>query len=796
MEPTTKSLIDSFDFKLFGSGTDFPFKGYISSIDPTTAAPAILIGGSQNVFKTLSGSIANRDGLKRLGPANATLDGVASSYEWYTSLGNVDPIRVLQGGDMEVMFGASNIWYPLFDVGTNTRVVFDTWWDDNAKKDRLIFVNGTPNLYSWSGGIGTVASVTTSTVVLSGTQTALQQGFDDSGSFIANGVEYAYTAAGVSEGNAISHTDTTVDANISTTAWHAQKFATSATSTQIIRATARIKIAGSSTPDAVFGGAIYTDNAGVPGTLLSSAEDTIEGAFSPGDFTLSFNFNLASTPLTNYHLVLYCIDPGGTTYTLYRGNTGSTGTSVSANAGASWSAENGYLYATVIENNANLNTLIGVTPDPSALVAGDVIVQKVTSSLNVPDNDFNCDFIKTIGNQLHVGSYNSRLVYISSDSDYLDYVVPVPRAPGDPDLLTLDSSARGITVQKGATDQSGNAVISGGLGDWYTVVRSNVTVGTTLTEQVNVIRSASADLATALAHEFIELVGDSILFLDQNNQLRQFGTIRNIVTPVYPLLSLDVYTEFKGRDFTGGHMRAVADEGDISVYITCPVQGIDYFYQIRQQLDTLGNLTAERLWQPPQVRNISRIAVINGITYGHSNSNPQIYQLWGTQQYYDDSPSDEEIPYTSSAIFSYLHSARTRQTQFDRLYFDGYMTPGSEVYCKIYWEYQGANGITSVTINKPDIPGRKLATFYTGTTSPSIGDSSLGTIPVGDGILPTDSDNPPKFRAMRRTEPGNVFDYALEVRSDAVDSQWSLLGIGTNQQQVDTEPTGIMGLRN
>lgn len=638
-----RSLIDNWNFLLFGHGTKYPFKGYISSIDPTTAGVGVLIGGSQNTHKTLLGTIKVRDGLKRRGTANSTIAGVTSSFEWYTSLGAVLPVRVTEENKLQVESdiadGSTLVWYDLMTSLDSTRFVFDTWWDDTNKKDILIFVKFDNNTYAWNGGIAKfVSGIANTSITLD--RDAVDAGFAPTGNVIINGVTYPYT--------------------------------------------------------------------GISGV-----------------------------------------------------------------------------------------TLTGVTGDPSGVTVGSIALSGVITNSNSPtgaSDNFTNDFIKVVNNQLHVGSYNSRLIYVSAFDDYNNFSVPPSRALGDPDLLTLNSQTRGITVQKGSTDSSGNAVISGGLGDWYTIVRTQATVGTDLLEQVDVIQTQTADLSTALAHEFIETIGENIIFLDQNNQMREFGIVRNIINPVFPLLSLDVYTEFKNRDFTGGHIRVVADENDTTIYITCPNAGIDYMYQIRQKIDDVGNLTAERLWNPPQVRGISRIAVIDGVTYGHSNANPQIYQLWNTNQFSDDSPSDTPVPYECHAIFAYISLENpTQQLIFDKVYFEGYMTQGTNLYNNIYQEYQGSKNILTQTVNHSTKPGQRLAKFYSsGNDAPSLGDISLGLIPLGEGISGnTDTNNPPKFRAIRDAQPADIFEFALDLFSFDLDSNWQILRLGPNIMATTRRPVAI-----
>lgn len=641
-----QSLPDNFNFYLFGAGTKAPFRGYISSIDPTIVGAGVLIGGSQNVYKTLSEAIFVRPGLKRRGTPDATLAGVTSSFDWYTSLATVRPLRVVLDTasgkaklqvESDLADGSTLVWYDLLTNLDQSRFVFDTWWDASQAKDIVLFVYGTPDMGSWSGAMGKISSTTSNTVVL--TTPVASAGFaNTAGSLLINGNTYTFTGL------------------------------------------------------------------------------------------------------------------SGSTFT-------------------------------------------GVTPDPTGEAAGSVVIEVPVINSNTPASGFNADFLKVIGNQVNVGSYTSQFIYVSDQSDYTDYSVPTPRVPGSPDLLTLGSLARGITVQKGSTDRSGNAVIAGGLGDWYTILRSNITVGTDLTEQVDVIQTQTADLSTALAHEFIDLIGDTIIFLDQNNQLRTFGLVRNIVSPVLPLLSLDVFTELKSRDFTGGALRVVEDEGDTTVYITCPVSGIDYMYQVRERLTDVGNVQTERLWQPPQVRGISRIAVLDGMTFGYSSTNPQIYQLWQTDQYFDDGPFvDEQLPYSSHMVLAYLSLGKTIQMNFDKLYFEGYMTLGTILYASTYLEYQGSKNILTTTINKATNPGMKKAAFFGSADCPVPGESTIGNIEVGDGILPPDTGSAPlsKFRAMRRIQSTDVFEAAIDIWSEDADAQWGILLAGINMQGATRQPTFIM----
>jgi hypothetical protein len=625
-------LSSNFEFRLEDS-----FPGYDSAADQTNLASVWLVKGSQNVYRKISGTIAARPGLLRRGSADNTIAGVKSSTEWETSLGATRVIRVANNKlqvESDVVTTGTYVWYDLVltstlvnPAATLTRFIFDAWWDNTEKKDRLLMVRGDSNILHWSGGLCTVASGTANTITkLDSTKTWAQEGFATNTAgekkIVINGTEYTYT--------------------------------------------------------------------------------------------------------------------GGET----------------------------------------TQTLTGVSPTAAGLSSGQVAVQSVIIESSEPAAGFNADFLKTIGNQVFVGSYTSRLIYISADDSFTNYTVPTPRTPGDPELLTLDNTAKGISVRKG------NAHIGAGRADWYSVQFNDLTVGSTLTQQTAVSKQEVADLSAPYAHEFIDTVGDDIVYLAQDQQLRILGDFRNLFQPRYPLLSQQLQTELALEDFTGGHLRCIGD----TTYITAPNSGKDYMYQVRDIIDESGNITAQRIWHPPQVRNIARFASIDGVTYGHSNANPQIYQVWDTEQWHDDSPSNEALPYTCVARFAYqqlisfVHhrkfNRRQGLQQFDKVYSEGYISTGTDLTLNIYGDYQGSTSSQSVTVSSAGSP----ATFFSGISAPSLGDSSLGVNELGDdyGEETTSQDQLPKFRVINDVNPTDVFEYQLEYISDSVDSRWELLACGTN----------------
>ncbi len=426
------------------------------------------------------------------------------------------------------------------------------------------------------------------------------------------------------------------------------------------------------------------------------------------------------------------------------------------------------------------STLTG-TSDASAAVANQPVLQVPVSNSNQPASGFLTGFIKVINNQVYAGSYTSRIVYISKNTTYLDYTQGTPRIPGDGDTLTLDNNATAITVRQGSP------WISAGTSDWYEVTFSQITVGSTLSEQVKVDKKPTSTLSAALGHEFVDTVGDTIIALCQDHQVRVISTFANQFEAKYPSLSLAVKNELVDEDFTGGHLRAI---GDI-IYLSAPLSGRDWMHETRESINPLGQIATERFWHPPQVRNIARFAVIASIVYGHSNSFPQLYQVWDTMQWHDDSPlsTTAGVLYNCVMRMAYENGGRRQgKNNFNKTYFEGYITQGTPLMGNVYFDYQGSTAISNLDLNSAG----KIPIFL-GNNAPSLGDGSLGDNPLGDGLTIESNDQEllAKFRVIKDVSPTDNYEFALEVYTEAPDTRWEILALGTNIQISDKQAVEI-----
>jgi len=599
------SKAKNFDFR----NMQTQWGGYVSSFDKTNLVPNLMVKGSQNVYKKLSGTIAVRPGQKRRGVANSALSKVSSEFVWNTSWASTYNMVVSDG---KLWVVTDNIWYPLLTT-TQTRFVFDKWWNDTLKKDQVVFVNGTDDIFMWSGGFALLASATVNTIVLDRTIT--------------------------------------------------ESFLTAASGTVVVN---------------------------------------------------------------------------GTTYT-YTGSAGST--------------------------------LTGVSPDPSAQAVNSGVMQSVVTTSNKPNAGFLSDFLKIINNQVYVGSYTSRLIYISDDTDYTDYTVPVSRGAGDPEVVTLDGVGKGIAVRQG------QAYIGFGTGSWAAISFTDIAVGTNLINTINVDVKPVAIGQAPYAHEFIDTVGDNIIYLAQDQQVRFLGGANTAFTTVYPSLSQEIATELSAEDFVGGSLRCIGE----FTYICAPNTGKVYLYQVRNRIDPSGAVVAERLWHSPFIWNLTAVDDLDGETVGYSNANPQIYDLWNTGQYYDDSPSDEELPYECVCALSYRGTERRQGLwSFDKIFTEGYINSGTPLLLTINYNYDGSESQLSQYVNSIQFPATLLS-----IDASSLGDESIGDESLGSGGEEVSESFLPKFKVINQFSLVNCFEFQEVYSSNDANANWEILAVGSNETVED-----------
>lgn len=193
-----------------GSGNDFTIisnykLGYRNREDITNLPPGVLVVGSQNVLTTTEERVTLRKGYTLDGAGTSVIAAILASYDWDMHIGEERHLRAGfnttgSNGRLQYRYVDSNddvTWRDLMTGLTSIDFNFTTFWDfTTEKKDFLLFVDGSSNIYEWSGGIATYASSTVNTVTIEGTETIAEKNFYNLapfGTFVISAVEYGYT---------------------------------------------------------------------------------------------------------------------------------------------------------------------------------------------------------------------------------------------------------------------------------------------------------------------------------------------------------------------------------------------------------------------------------------------------------------------------------------------------------------------------------------------------------------------------------------------------------------------------
>lgn len=755
---------DNFQFRLVGT-PDVPFEGYLSAEDPTKASPRMLVRGSQNTVLFNNGNIGNRPGIKRYDPADNTPDPVVASFDWNDVNGNTLLTRVLESGVFQFYRTENETWYTVYDFGDSTDLSFAKWWSQSDQKESLIVANGTSDLYAWGGGftdsVGPVVTNNTINVVPSSFVNSISYGAVLP---VPSGIETAtsFPTTGA-EGQAVIVLETNPTEN----------------------SVLEVSI------DSVVGAYTTTSYINFRNPLIAPVDPAI------GQVLIG-----ATVADTTANLLAFLQNPGANTATqvgftdpdvidAYGIFTYGLIPSLESADTSTWQEQgfvsNSSITVSGVEYTYGLIagrflTDISGTPATGQFAYNGLVVTDMTPQVG----DFLIDFLLCLRNQIIGCSYTNRVVYISSNQDstnssgYNDWVQVGDVVLGDPDFAVLDE------FPKGGITRGESAYIGAGVSSWYELTPNTTSPELSGAVYTKVTKFSGAGLTAPLGFNFVSTLGEDIIFIDQKNQLRTLGFYRNIDTQKSPSLSLAVRQELEQEDFTGGTLEAI----DEFVYIVAPISGKTYIYEIRDDVDEVGNITSKRHWQPFQTWNISRLSIVEGVVHGYSAETPQLYQLWDTGQWVDDtSVVDVFAPYVSRARFAYSQiGERDEYGSFDKLYYEGYILNGSDLTANLYYDYQGSTKITQAQIStvttSPTLYGRDDVNL--------IGGSVIGAELIGGGL--TDENYPtamPKFRVIINTKIDACFEYQPEVVSENAGSRWEIAALGSNATKENKSPTSL-----
>lgn len=300
----------------------FKPQGYREREEPSFSPGPTLQRPSQNVFVSQKGYVARRKGFSPIGTIDTTpTAGIKSAFHWVTNTNKaldvrsfLDTLQVFYNGD----------WLTIATgFGQNVKFAFDMWWNRTEVKDEMIFVNGTDEIFSWTGGLSEVFSVTTNTITKKYSAAATVPNpftFNAAGNTLTQ-VSGDFTTLGFAVGDSVnvnstlnsgrytikivtplvitfSSTDVIVN-EVSTTAligvtgretWAAERFTTTGVKNIIINGTTYTYTGGENTntltgvtPDPLVGGVVLDD------IVIQEVQSTTA---SGGDYTAGYPLDI------------------------------------------------------------------------------------------------------------------------------------------------------------------------------------------------------------------------------------------------------------------------------------------------------------------------------------------------------------------------------------------------------------------------------------------------------------------------------------------------------------------------
>lgn len=395
---------------------------------------------------------------------------------------------------------------------------------------------------------------------------------------------------------------------------------------------------------------------------------------------------------------------------------------------------------------AGSRTLTGVTPDPSAVAAGSIVHQKVTTHTDIPASGVKNDYIGMNKNQIYLGSKTTRTVFVSKNNDYLNYTFSAPRVPGEGALLTLDAPCRGFVPQEEAM------YISAGTDMWFQTVFT--LSSDNLKESLTIQKLKSGPGQGAKTQELISKIKNSVIYVSNEPTLDTLGRVENINTPQSKPLSDPIKPEFKDYDFTDANMVFYESQ----TFLSLPAEGIVLIYDHENQY-----------WQAPQTMSVI-LSVIEGKLYGHSTVTDETYRLFDKENYTHNGNPIESVAAISYNVFG----NRTQQKRFDEYYWEGYASLETKIGITYKYDFGGS---TSIIEDKKIEMSNDNISFFT-TSDGSIGKQPLGKNPIGS-ITDSPSDLP-KFRCIHSLNLQGFYEMQTIISTAEENFRWEIIAYGPN----------------
>lgn len=757
------------------------FKSYINKPEITALDPRFLVKGSKNVLIDYAQRIVSRNGYTLFG-AVGTGTKIVSSFDWDTSTARQFAIRTW-GSSME--FYWNNTWNTLKTGLSSASFQFAKVWDNTEKIDVLLGVNGETNMYKWSGGVAKIASATPNTITMQGvltSKTTIAFVAGTPGTVAATVTDSAngFITAGFASGDSL-----TVIGSTNNSRTFVIGSVTAGTITLAMSEILVSEIAGTSIT-LHNGQATFAQNR----FLLTGTNKFLYGAleyqYTGGGSTDTLTGVSATVGVSKGTVTMTIASPCVVSFVahgLVAGDsvifttTGALPTGITAGVAyfviaAGLTADAFEISATV--GGAAINTSGGQSGThtlfkasvPTITIA-DPMWQTLVTLANSGDinANFKQDLIGVQLNQVVLASTKSQEVYGSLGTNYTNFALTTPRAPGDPFKVNMDNYATCIIPTDNQTQTSSSLLFGGGTSEFF---KLNFQLSQDNTsELVRMIKLKTAIGSGLISKSAICSIKNATAYISREPSLDILGYVENVDGASNLPISDPIKNDFDTYDFTNSHAKYFKR----AIYITIPSSGILLIYDLMR-----------KLWQPPQTIPISRLAIINDALYGHSSLKNETYKLF-------DGTDDNGTFIPQVARFAYNNGGnRSRLKNMDHYWTDGYITANGILTMVQNLGFDGSAGKKTMTINGGDTD------ITVRSSGSSLGDEPLGATPIGGANLDPISGLPSQAGTMLRfyqSDSMDIVDYFesyVEYSMNTLGGQFAIVAHGSNQWDAGTAP--------
>lgn len=408
-------------------------------------------------------------------------------------------------------------------------------------------------------------------------------------------------------------------------------------------------------------------------------------------------------------------------------------------------------------------TLTGVTPDPAlaspAISAGDIAHQTVRTTANSAMTSLPTmtnDVISNLRNQIYVGSFTNRSVYISKVNSYTDYSFATPRVVGQGAIVTLDGNPTGLVPLESSM------IICAGKDFIY---ETQFTLSSdNADEQISVNQIKTTRNQAAQSQHLMSSIKNDIIMVTNEPTLDTLGRVKDVaLTKQTANMSDPIKLDFDAYDFTDGSLYY----HKYNWYVCVPVEGI-----VRVYNQTRG------YWEAPQLLPFVGFYDVNGELYAHDYGVPQSYKAF-------DGYTDNGKAMEADAVFSFQNlGSRAKLKNGNAFYLEGYIQGNTTLNLGLQYDFDGCATNTSFSLT-----GTEGQFVCLNAVDTSLGKSSLGKLPLGGHG--GDTDLPPKFRWIPTFNRVDFFEVQPSIQSVGIGQRWELIGFGGNWSLSNNEPVQI-----